>query len=273
MPDETNPVTSVSLFADARPSGAETLMVWLQSGLLTGLAIAHLVTPAFFLGGQGFLVRDVVLQAQLTLFILALVWGGLRWPSWIALVVGGVLLFVEWHFVIPEDLWRYAYQTVVSPSGGLLLAVIGFRIARVRGAWSSAEARPAPFQVSIGQLLAVTTLAAIAFAGATWMRQIPPDWIGNAYTTYGLVTLLDGLGIAGLALIAAWATGVRGGLWLKLLLLISAAILFGGCQIYAFKMDDLWLFMALSSAVWIVIVAGSLGIWRVCGWHLVRGRG
>lgn len=273
MSDETKPVSSLALFADARPSGTETLMIWSQRGLLTGLAIGHLVTPGFFLGGQGELVRDVVLQAQISLFILALVWGGLSWPGWIALLCCGVVISVEWHFVIPEELWRYGYRTVVLPSAGLLLAVICFRIASVRGAWFGLERKPLPFQISIGQLLAVTTLAAMAFSGASWMRKVPTEWIGDASANYGLVTMIDGLGIAGLALIAAWAIGVPGGLWLKLLLLVVAAILFGGCQIYAFKMDELWLVMAVSSALWIAVVAGSLGIWRVCGWHLVRGRG
>lgn len=265
-------MTSLALFPEPRPS-AVTAIDWLQRGLLVALAIGHLVLPALFLFGQGELVRDAILQAQLSLFILALVWGGWNWRTIGVILLGGAILFVVWHVVIPEHLWSYAWQSTVLPSLLLLVVVHGLRCASFRGNWSGTDQLTTPFQVSLGQLLAVTTLAAVAFAGATWVRQLPADWIGTANDNYFLQSLLDGVGVTGLSLVAVWAIGVRGGTGIKLLVLVAAAIVFGGCQIYAFHLDSLWPYLALTSAAWIGLVAGTLGVWRVCGWHLILGRG
>jgi hypothetical protein len=51
------------------------------------------------------------------------------------------------------------------------------------------------------------------------------------------------------------------------LLLIATAL--AACQVFAFRMEDFWHLSAVISLAYSLLLAGTLAIWRLCGWQIV----
>ena len=144
---------------------------------MTALVLADLALPFLFaIGHSGELIRDVAMYGQLSLLLISLTLLGIRWPGIILLLLGGALHFGIWFVIYGETMRLYVFNALVVPGVVLAVAVTGLRWWGWRGSWQPLpESGTPPWQVSIRQLLFVTTAVAIAFAGANWLRLFP-NW-------------------------------------------------------------------------------------------------
>jgi hypothetical protein len=266
MSDENETVASTTSQLLTLRSPLATTTLWLQRVLLTTLVLAHLAAPfVFAIGDGGELVRDAALSSQLSLLLISLTLLGMRWPGIVMLLIGGAFHFFVWFAIYAATQREWVFDTLIVPAVVLAISLAGLRWWGWHGAWNPKPATTTPWQVSIRQLLFVSTAVAIAFAGANWLRRFP----GFEFDHYWLIVGIDGLGNAAIGLTALWAMGTpgSGGLKFGVLLLIVTAL--AGCQIFAFRMEDFWYSSAISSLAYAVVLAGSLAIWRLCGWRII----
>lgn len=271
MFDENETVAPATANILTLRSTLSTTTLWLQRSLLTALVLAHLSLPfVFAIGQRGELVRDVAMSGQLSLLLISLTLLGTRWPGIVLLLLGGALHFGVWFVIYAEARRSYVFDALLVPGVVLAVALAGLRWWGWRGSWQPLpESATLPWQISIRQLLVVTTAVAIAFAGANWLRLFPGLEADSASPLYWLVVGIDGLGLAAMSLTALWAFGTPGSAVLKFGVLLMVATALAGCQIFAFRMEDFWHLSAVSSLAYASLLAGTLAIWRLCGWRIV----
>ena len=266
MSDENETVSPATANLLTLCSPLATTTLWLQRALLTALVLAHIGLPfVFALGEDGELICDMAMAAQLSLLLISLSLFGMSWRGIVMLLIGGVFQFFVSFAFYAEIQREWVFDTLIVPAVVLAISLAGLRWWGWHGVWNPKPATTTPWQVSIRQLLFVSTAVAIAFAGANWLRRFP----GFEFDHYWLIVGIDGLGNAAIGLTALWAMGTpgSGGLKFGVLLLIVTAL--AGCQIFAFRMEDFWYSSAISSLAYAVVLAGSLAIWRLCGWRII----
>lgn len=266
MSDENETVAPTNSQLLTLRSPLATTTSWLQRALLVALVLAHIGLPfVFAIGHSGELIRDVVMVGQLSLWLISLTLLGLRWPGVVIALIGGAFHCFAWFAIYGETHRAWEFAALGVPAVVLAIALAGLRCRGWRGVWDPAAAATSPWQVSIRQLLFVTTAVAIAFAGANWLRQFP--WMEAEY--YWLILGIDGLGTAAMSLTALWALGTPGSAGLKFGVLLLIAVALASCQVFAFRMEDFWHLSAISSLAYSILLAATLAIWRLCGWRII----
>jgi hypothetical protein len=265
MSDENETVAPTTSQLLTLRSPLATTTSWLQRALLTALVLAHIALPfVFAIGDGGELICDMAMAAQLSLWLISLTLLGMHWPGIVLTLIGGFFQFFVWFAFYAEIQREWVFGALVVPAVVMAVALAGLRWRGCRGVWS-ASATSSPWQVSIRQLLFVTTAVAISFAGANWLRQYP----GLEMDHYWLILGIDGLGTAAMSLTALWALGTPGSAGLKFGVLLLIAVALAACQVFAFRMEDFWHLSAISSLAYSILLAGTLAIWRLCGWRVI----
>jgi hypothetical protein len=266
MSDENETVSPATANLLTLCSPLATTTMWLQRALLAALILTHIALPfVFAIGHSGELIRDVVMVGQLSLWLISLTLLGMHLPGIVMAFIGGAFQSFVWFAIYGETRREWEFAALSVPSVVLAIALVGLRWRGWRGVWDNTAAATSPWQVSIRQLLFVTTAVAIAFAGANWLRQYP--WIEAEY--YWLILGIDGLGTAAMSLTALWAMGTPGSAGLKFGVLLLIAIALAACQVFAFRMERFWYLSAISSLAYTILLAGTLAVWRLCGWRVV----
>lgn len=269
---ESEPVTAAAKMPlTPQPPLAGAVIAW-QRALLAALATAHVICPFLFWGAAGNdLLLDSILPAQMALFCIALALAGLNKLATAAFLGLSTVAAFGWTLAYPAHLQSYVFMTFVVPLAVLAVALIALRVLGYRGCWNyPTTARSRPFQISIRWLMAMMATVAISLAAATWLRQVPG--LGNSASdgpSRLLDVIVDGTCILLLSLSTIGAAGTRGGALLKFAALLSLALYIALFQIYVYHMEALWNLSLFMSTWWLIVITGTLYIWRICGWQVI----
>lgn len=286
MADEAKPMSSLAIQADdrhkaelpqdwlaPRKQGAG-VVAWFQRGLLTLLILTHCIYP-YWLGRESDLLRDSMILAQTTLLLVLFTMGGLGTRASLVVLVVAAIPALDWYldyfFYTPYLLW-YASTWLLPYVACSTLVLVSMRLAGYRGTWQERSYEPKPLQVSILTLLMVMTLVAVVLTGSSLLRQFAVvGWSNDQRHWISSVT--DSVIFSALTAFLVICVGRPGSPVLRSLVLGSAMLILGACNVYAFRLEeDFWQLPVFTMLAWSVATVGSLVILRVCGWHVVLPR-
>ena len=244
----------------------------MQRLVLVLLSLAHLSCPfVWWLLPESPLLRDATFLSQISLVFILFAFGGLTWRG-LALLAGlaGAGAWV-WSVAYPYGIQDLILDYLVWPECVLILPFVVVRLFGFHGSWAAHETEISPWQISLRVMLGAMAVVAVSLSVASWFRQFP--WInqwGSDSRAWLANLVITGCGDSLVCLAGLWAIGTRGAGWVKFLVLICGTCCIAGWQLYSLKMDDYWQGAAVIAVVWAAVVFGTLYIWRICGWHLVR---
>lgn len=236
-----------------------------QTLLLALLFLLHAVAEVA--GNQWPFLAQTLFFARVSLLALWIGLGPLPW--FVRGPLGALGIYALLHWGRGWQTGEVAWQLVIFQTAGILLVSSMALLARVRMRhYPPGTAVQAPeMQFSIGHLLVITVLAAVAFAGSRVMRPLMaqfepiPMYLGTASLAAAFAMV---------ALLAVWAMLPAGATWRRWVLLAMASPLAGAVLPYLFHRTDDWLAFAAWTAGQSAVLAVSLGLIRGCGFRLIR---
>ncbi|QDU30703.1 hypothetical protein ETAA8_58510 [Anatilimnocola aggregata] len=210
-----------------------------------------------------------MILAQVALVAVFAGLSGLDWARLFLLAPIVPATFVLWLGQTPLLYQGYMNQLVFSHALFSSLAILGVRLSGIRGGWPNPPSSEGKcWQISIKQLLIVTTVVAVVVSGATSLRRLVE---GQAETEsyVPLYALVDALATSLLTLSIVWALGTSWR-WLNFSLMLVLAVFVYTIQVFAFRMEKSWDSHALQFTAWQAFMIASLMVLRLAGWRLIR---
>jgi len=294
MPGESKPMTDLALPIDDMPAKEDRLnaelqrdwlapqqrvglVAWLQRGLLGLLLLAHCIYPVW-LGGESDLLTDSLILAQATVLLVLLTHGGLGLWATLSLLLLAIAPAAGWYYLFATRapyLLSYIASWLLPYSVCCTLTLLALRFYGFRGTWEERtydpSHNPRPMQISIRSLLVVMTVVASVLTASSFLRR---NEFANGDRDWWLWinVISDGVVVTTLTALLVICVGRPGSAVLRSLVLLAALLFFGACNIYAFQMEGFWQLPALTMLAWSGMTVGTLGICRICGWHVVLPR-
>jgi hypothetical protein len=287
MPDETKPMTDLALpINDAATKGDRQkadllqgwltpqpqrvgMVAWLQRGLLALLLLAHCVYP-IWLGRVSDLLTDSLILAQATVLLVLLTHGGLGLWATLSILLLATVPAAGWYYLFATHapyLLTYVGSWLLPYTVCCTLTLFTLRFYGFQGTWQDPVYDSKPLQISIRSLLVVMTVVAVVLTASSVLRR--NEIVGDRDWWLWINVVTDGVVVSGLTALVVLCIGRPGSPVLRGIILVSALLFLGGCNIYAFRMEDFWQLPALTMLAWSGMTVGTLMIFRICGWRVV----